>query len=395
MPPGEFPSMSFGNKVRNAFRVSLPSLIVSLVIGFFGGTFLGKYLDRIRKSYPGLLVILPGMMGLRGNVFSSMASRFSTMLYLGELEPSMKDRKVLENVVIAILLSLIPVTLLWAIGVIRGIRYHAFEILFIVIGSTILVSLILGYFTAGITILAFKRDVDPDSLAAPLVASMGDLLTIPTLIGFILLLEASGKAFWTLNGASILLLLLLWFLSRVRLAEFLKYKQLFTTITALAMLSLISGFTLERFSGLIASTIILGFAYPSILSSFGNYGSIIAAKTSTKLNLGEIESYFSREPFEEILALLLTAPIIGVLINLLSAGIAYLLLRAEPRLVFELAVTYPLMALFIMLYAYSLSYVLFKHNIDPDSVAIPLIANNSDIFGTLYVVAIAKLMVGA
>ena len=387
--------MSFGDKVQSAFKVSLPSLIVSLVIGFFGGTFLGKYLDRIRRDYPGLLVILPGMMGLRGNVFSSMASRFSTMLYLGELKPSVKDRKVLENVVIAMLLSLIPVTLLWAIGVIRGVRYHAIEILFIVIGSTILVSLILGYFTAGITILAFRRDVDPDSLAAPLVASMGDLLTIPTLVGFILLLERNSMEFWALNGFSVLMLFFLLAFSRVGPSKFKEYKQLFTTITALAMLSLVSGFTLERFSGLIASSVILGFAYPSILSSFGNYGSIIAAKTSTKLNLGEIRGYLSREPFEEIFALLLTTPIIGLLINLFSLAIAYLLLREEPRFAFELALTYPFMALFIMLYAYSISYVLFQHNIDPDSVAIPLIANNSDIFGTIYVVLIAKMMVGA
>jgi len=387
--------MSFGNKVRTAFRVSLPSLVVSLIIGFFGGTFLGKYLERIRRDYPGLLIILPGMMGLRGNVFSAMASRFSTMLYIGELEPSVKERKVLENVVIAMLLSLIPVSLLWAIGVIRGIRYHALEILFIVVGSTILISLLLGYFTAGITILAFRRDVDPDSLAAPLVASMGDLLTIPTLIGFVLLLESNVKLFWSLNGLSIVLLLVLWGISRVGPSEFREYRELFATITALAMLSLISGFALERFSGLIASTILLGFAYPSILSSFGNYGSIIAAKTSTKLNLGEIEGYFSREPFEEILALFLTTPVVGLLINLFGSGIAHLILRKGLELSFELILTYPFMALFIMLYAYSISYVLFRHNIDPDSVAIPLIANNSDIFGTLYVVAIARLMVGA
>ncbi|WP_297494624.1 magnesium transporter [Thermococcus sp.] len=387
--------MSFDDKVQSAFKVSLPSLIVSLGIGFFGGTFLGKYLDRIRRDYPGLLIILPGMMGLRGNVFSSMASRFSTMLYLGGLKPSVKDRKVLENVVIAMLISLIPVSLLWAIGVIRGVRYHAIEILFIVIGSTILVSLILGYFTAGITIFAFRRDVDPDSLVAPLVASMGDLLTIPTLVGFILLLERDVREFWALNGFLIVMLFFLLAVSRVGPAKFREYRQLFTTITALAMLSLVSGFTLERFSGLIASSVILGFAYPSILSSFGNYGSIVAAKTSTKLNLGEIENYLSKELLEEILALLLTTPIIGLLIGFFSSGISYLLLGVKPGIPLQLVLTYPFMALFIMLYAYSISYVLFQHNIDPDSVAIPLIANNSDIFGTIYVVAIAGLMVGA
>lgn len=129
----------------------------------------GKYLDMIRRDYPpGLLVILPGMMGLRGNVFGSMASRFSTMLYLGDLEPSLREKKVLKHIVIAMMLSLIPVTILWAIGIVSGIKYHAPEILLIVIGSTILVSLILGYFTGFVTIFAFRREVDPpDSMAAP------------------------------------------------------------------------------------------------------------------------------------------------------------------------------------------------------------------------------------
>ena len=66
-----------------------------------------------------------------------------------------------------------------------------------------------------------------------------------------------------------------------------------------------------------------------------------------------------------------------------------------PSSVIWLLLTYPLMALFIMAYAYTLSYFMFKYNIDPDHVAIPLISNNSDIFGTLYVVLMAKLMVGA
>ncbi|NJE85775.1 cation transporter [Thermococcus sp. CX2] len=381
-------------KVKNAYRVSLPSLVVSLIIGFFGGTFLGTYLDKINRDYPGLLVILPGMMGLRGNVFGSMASRFSTMLYLGDLEPSLRDKKVLKNLVIAMLLSLIPVTILWAVGVFRGIRYHALEILLVVVGSTILVSLILGYFTAFVTIFAFKKEIDPDSMAAPLVASMGDLLTIPALIAFILLLERSKETFWGSNLVLIVLLLFLIGVSRVRKAELLELRELFTIITALALLSLISGFTLQRFSGLIQASIILGFAYPSILSSFGNYGSIIAAKTSTALHLGEIDGYFSREPFLEIFSLFLTTPIVGLLINAFGILIAYIMLGVEPRVVYELALSYPFMALFIMLYSYTISYFLFQKNIDPDNVAIPLISNNSDIFGTIYVVLIAKLIVG-
>ncbi|MBO8175576.1 MAG: magnesium transporter [Thermococcus sp.] len=381
-------------KLREAYTVTLASLVVSLIIGFFGGTFLGKYFNKIRSTYPGILVILPGMMGLRGNVFGSMASRFSTMLYLGDLEPRIREKKVLRNIVIAMMLSLIPVTILWMIGVIKGIRYHAFQILLIVISSTILVSLLLGYFTAFVTIFSFKRGTDPDSVAAPLVASMGDLLTIPSLIMFILILESFKLAFWLSNILLIGLLVLLVDISKIRKSELLEFKELFIIITFLAMLSLLSGFTLEKFSHLIQASIILGFAYPSLLSSFGNYGSVIAAKTSTKLHLGEIDKFFSLEPFLEILALFATTPIIGLLINLFGIVVASLTLGINVKPIYALALTYPFMALFIMFYSYTISYFLFKKNIDPDNVAIPLISNNSDIFGTIYAVLIAKLIVG-
>ncbi|WP_457754198.1 magnesium transporter [Thermococcus sp.] len=381
-------------RLKEAYTATLASLVVSLIIGFFGGTFLGKYFNKIRSAYPGILVILPGMMGLRGNVFGSMASRFSTMLYLGDLEPKIREKRVLRNIVIAMMLSLIPVTILWMIGVIKGIRYHSFQILLIVISSTIFVSLLLGYFTAFVTIFSFKRGTDPDSVAAPLVASMGDLLTIPSLIAFILILEHSKTVFWTSNIGLILLLLFLVEISKVRRTELLEFKELFVIITLLALLSLISGFTLEKFSHLIQASVILGFAYPSLLSSFGNYGSVIAAKTSTKLHLGEIEKFFSVEPFLDILSLFATTPVIGSLINIFGIMLARLILGSSVSFSLELALTYPLMALFIMFYSYTISYFLFKRDIDPDNVAIPLISNNSDIFGTIYAVLIAKLIVG-
>ena len=385
-----------GEKIREAYLVTLPSLFTSQIFGLFGGTFLGKYFDLIRKQFPGLLVVLPGIMGLRGNVFGSMASRFSTLLYLGDLRPSLRDGRVLKEIVLRMIISLIPVVLLWAIGVVTGIKKNAFDVLLIVVTSTILVSFILGYFTSFVTIFAFRRGTDPDSIAAPLVASMGDFLTVPSLVLFILLIEDSPRAFKFFNYAMIVLFLVVAVVSRVRREEFLELKQVFITVTVLALLSTISGSLLARFSGIIQASVILSFIYPSLLSSFGNYGSIIAAKTSTKLHLGEIESFICTKALTDILALFTTAPVIG-LTKVLIGGFLMVLVTGNPipRSVYLLILTYPFMALFVMLYAYTLSYIMFKYSIDPDHVAIPLISNNSDIFGTIYVVIMAKVMVGA
>jgi mgtE-like transporter len=382
-------------KIREAYRVTLPSLFTSQIFGLFGGTFLGKYFEIIRTQFPGLLVVLPGIMGLRGNVFGSMASRFSTMLYLGDLEPSIRDKKVLKEIVLRMLISLIPILLLWAIGVATGIKKNAFDVLLIVVTSTILVSFILGYFTSFVTIFAFRRGTDPDSVAAPLVASMGDFLTVPSLVLFILLIEHSPEGFRVFNYVVLFLFAVVAAISRVRKEEFLELKQVFITITGLALLSTISGSILARFSGVIQASVILSFIYPSLLSSFGNYGSIIAAKTSTKLHLGEIEGFLCPKAFTDILALFTTAPVIGT--TKLLIGIALVKLTtgmAVPGSAWIIVLTYPFMVLFIMLYSYTVSYFLFRKNIDPDHVAIPLISNNSDIFGTVYVVLMAKLMVG-
>lgn len=383
-------------KVREAFRVTLPSLFTSQLFGLFGGTFLGKYFDLMRKQFPGLLIVLPGIMGLRGNVFGSMASRFSTLLYLGDLRSSLREKKVLKEIVLRMLISLIPIFILWGIGVLTGIKKTAIDVLLIVVSSTILVSFILGYFTAFVTIFSFRKDVDPDSVAAPLVASMGDFLTVPSLVLFILLIGHSPRLFRLFNYFLIALFLVVAVLSRVRKAEFLELKQVFITITGLALLSIISGSLLEHFSEEIRSSGILSFIYPALLSSFGNYGSIIAAKTSTKLHLGEIESFVNEESLTDILSLFLTSPIIGTTKVLIGGALMSLTTgMGIPKSVYWLLLTYPFMVLFVMIYAYSLSYLMFRHDIDPDHVAIPLISNNSDIFGTIYVVLLAKLMVGA
>jgi mgtE-like transporter len=212
---------------------------------------------------------------------------------------------------------------------------------------------------------------------------------------FILLIERSPEGFRIFNYAMLALFAVVAAISRVRKAEFVELRQVFITITGLALLSTISGSILARFSGIIQASVILSFIYPSLLSSFGNYGSIIAAKTSTKLHLGEIESFICWKPLTDILALFTTAPVIGT--TKLLIGIALVKLTTGmtvPGSAWMIVLTYPFMVLFIMFYSYTVSYFLFQKNIDPDHVAIPLISNNSDIFGTIYVVLMAKLMVG-
>src|SRR5207244_8296329 len=56
--------------------------------------------------HPGLLILVPPAIGLRGNVFSSLGSRVSTAIHSGQFHPTLRRGTVLgDNVVAALLLT--------------------------------------------------------------------------------------------------------------------------------------------------------------------------------------------------------------------------------------------------------------------------------------------------
>lgn len=66
--------------VRTGFFALVISTIAGLVAGFVLGSITGTLL-----ALPGLIVLEPAAIGLRGNVFGALASRLSTISQLGEL----------------------------------------------------------------------------------------------------------------------------------------------------------------------------------------------------------------------------------------------------------------------------------------------------------------------
>lgn len=58
-------SEEFREFIREVMLASFPALLLCLLLDFFAGAFLGKFFDKIMNEYPIILVILPGLMGLR------------------------------------------------------------------------------------------------------------------------------------------------------------------------------------------------------------------------------------------------------------------------------------------------------------------------------------------
>jgi mgtE-like transporter len=191
--------------------------------------------------------------------------------------------------------------------------------------------------------------------------------------------------------ASIVLLVISIYFSRGKELKRIK-KEVLSIITSLAVLQSITGSLLHEFSEIIYLSIFLSFAYPSIIDTLGNYGCIIVARTSTRLNLGEIEKGDLKGLIDDLKAILPTSILIFPFISLVPVYLSYLTLGNfffKPIAISIFFASFVFLIFLVILVAFYLAVALHCLKIDPDNGGIPLITTIADFLGTAYTVAIA------
>ncbi|MCS7143744.1 MAG: magnesium transporter [Archaeoglobaceae archaeon] len=380
---------------RMALRLIVPVLYLCLVFDIFAGFFLGTNFEKFVENYPYLLIILPGLMGLRGNVFGAMASRLSTAFYLGSSEANFKDRYVTTNSFFSIWLATMPVLILLLIAFIKYPDLNSMiTATQIAVSSSVISAVFLSICTASVVILAFRKAIDPDSISGPFITSVADLITIPSLVFLIILFEIQIS--WILALIMFLIFLISVFFSAREKKNWRIYKESLAIVCSLAFIQSITGNILDEFSEIIYLSLFMGFAYPSIIDQLGNYGSIVVARTSTKLHLGEIEGFDLKKAMKDIKYILSTAiftfPFISIIpIVLAYAYFGFFSFNAFAFLVFF--VSFIVVVFLILLLSFCIAVLLHKVKIDPDNGGIPLATTIGDVFGTIYAVAVAWLFI--
>ncbi|MFN3383750.1 MAG: magnesium transporter [Archaeoglobaceae archaeon] len=380
--------------LRTAIRLIIPVLYFCIFFDLFAGFFLGTYFEKMMEQYPHLLVILPGLMGLRGNVFGSLCSRLSTALYLGSSEPSFRDRFVYKNALFSIWAATLPILVLLIISYLKIGNFDAFlASAQVSISSGILIGILLSITSISVVIFAFKKAIDPDSVSAPIITSIADIVTIPSLILFIFLFES--KQILPIFAISITLLILLFALSLGKEYRRIQ-KEVILIVTVLAVVQSLTGSVLEEFSEIIYLSLFMSFAYPAILDTLGNYGSIVVARTSTKLNLGEIEKGSIREVLGEIKAIVPTSFFVFPFISLIPFLLSYMVfqvfeLNLVPMLIFFLS--FISMVFVFLLLSFYIAVIINRFRVDPDNGGIPLVTTIADFIATIYAVVISLIFI--
>ncbi len=173
------------NLFDNDFKEIFSSQLISLIGGLIAGSILAFYTNQI-LLLPGMLIILPGFLEMRGNISGTFASRLTAGLFLGFVKPTLKETRIIKGNVIASFALAIFASL------ILGLTAFLFNyfLLGIIMKKIILIPLIAGIIanlieiplTLIATFYLFKKGHDPNNFMGPFVTSTADITSIISIL---------------------------------------------------------------------------------------------------------------------------------------------------------------------------------------------------------------------
>ena len=361
----------------------------SLVAGAFLGSITGTF-----ERFPGLLVLVPAAIGLRGNIFGTFGSRISTTIHAGTFRLSTRRDTVLgQNVLAAGILTLAMSLLLAvttkAIAVALGISgtISVLDLAVISIVGGFLGSLVVMAATLGLTAGAVRYDWDLDNVNAPLVSTLGDVLTLPALfVGTFLV----GFAFFTpVLGVALVLgcaAATLWSL-RTKLDLLPRIvKESLPILFVAGAISAMAGILLEKRFGSFSTYPALLVMVPAQLSTAGALGGILAGRLSSKIHLGLVipQPVPGREARGDMTyAALLAIPAFafnGIGAHVVGRALGHASPGVPQMMVASLAGGMLSMA-FVVALAYYGTILSVRAGVDPDTYGIPVVSSSVDFIG--------------
>lgn len=171
---------------QDLIRQSLPLLLGCGMGEIIVGSFFGE-LDL--ETLPGLIILVPAIIGLRGNISVALGSRLGSGFHLGVIDFSRTwKREVKENIKASLFLSSIMsiVIGIFAYGTCRLFGFPSMGILYFV-GIALMAGFVSGLTLSALAIVtvyaAFRRGYDPDNITGPVLATIGDVITIMCIFG--------------------------------------------------------------------------------------------------------------------------------------------------------------------------------------------------------------------
>ncbi|XP_027128323.1 solute carrier family 41 member 2 isoform X2 [Larimichthys crocea] len=175
----------------------LLQILVPFLLAGFGTVSAGMLLEVVQnwdvfQEITEIFILVPAVLGMKGNLEMTLASRLSTAVNAGKLDSTREKwmlivgnlaLKQLQATVLGLLASLMATVLGWmAEG--KMPLHHLVLLCSTSVSTAFMASLLQGIIMVGVIIGSKRLGINPDNVATPMAASFGDLITLALLACF-------------------------------------------------------------------------------------------------------------------------------------------------------------------------------------------------------------------
>ncbi|HUV09528.1 MAG TPA: magnesium transporter [Acidimicrobiia bacterium] len=376
-------------------RAGFVAHLLATATGLLAGLILGSITGTLGEL-PGLLVLVPAAVGLRGNVFGALGSRLGTLVATGNFQLSRRrDTEVGQNLAASVALSL-GLSLLLAVvakGVAEsfGVRSSigVADLIVVSVIGAIIPTVVVMAITVGVAATGVRHEWDVDNVSVPLVTAAGDLVTLPSLFLATFLVRDIARwvpaviaALCIVGATAGLVAALRTHLPVLRriAAESVPFLLVAGVVSTLAGITIQSRLdTFDRYPALLM-------IIPPLLSLSGSLAGILSARVATKLHLGIVtpsRASLRRVSGDITLVFAIALPIFLVL-GLAADALAAIAGLSSPGVLemIGLVVLAGVVATALScVVAYVAALATYRLGWDPDNNGVPLVSSASDFLG--------------
>jgi mgtE-like transporter len=378
-------------------RQGLVALILSTAAGFVAGLTLA-HLSGTLAELPGLLVLIPAAVGMRGTIFGAMGARLGTADAAGLLTIDLQHGGVLRrNVVVAVLTTFSSA--LWLAVLARVASAIAGEpsiplselLTIAVVGGAIGSGLIL-MITIALAAASTRFGWDLDSVSTPMVTALGDMTSLPSLFLATLLLNrgALSAVIALLSLALAVVCIAASYRTHDRIVRKIIW-EMTATILLTPILDVLAGQLQQaRAEQLFAVPVILA-VIPPFVSQAGALGGIFTSRTASKLQIGVITPRGLPEIPALVDASIVSAlsiavfTMVGIVAYVLGVATDLVGMPSFPTLVVGTILSGLIVTPVTLVAGYYLAVGTFRFGLDPDNQGVPIITSVMDLTGVAVV----------
>ncbi|MDX1511433.1 MAG: magnesium transporter [Nitriliruptorales bacterium] len=389
----------------SALRASGAALSISLLATLVAGAVLAGARDTLTDT-PGLLVLIPAAIGMRGSNFGALAARLGTGTLTGEFDGSLAPgsflwRQAEASIRLAVGGAASAGGIAWIAARTLGIEtIPLLELVAISLVGAVVAASALLLVTVALAVRAHSANWSMDDVGAPIITAVGDVVSLPALLLATTLVSPGTTA--TVIGLSAFVLGALavgtgaW--SRSDLVR--RVIRESAPVLAIAVsVDTVAGIVMEaRLDSLLEEPALLVLIPPFVASS-GALGGMLASRLASLLHVGMLAPRPIPSP-DAWLQMSMTGLLASITFGAVGAvgWVAAVLGGLDPPSLLGLGTTSlvggVLATVALSGVAYLAATASYRFGLDPDNHSIPIVTASMDLLGILCLVAAVGLTGG-